>query len=205
MIRLRIAMGLVAAVLITTAAGAAETPYSNPDYTRPQYWSVAIYVGPASPKYFGAILQDFNLQSHEYMVGVALDRKLVRLWREFYLSGEVQVTQYFNGHANNTFAAMLGFEIDNLFGYERTSFSFYDGPSYSLDPPFLTIGYKHRTYVSARKKFLNAIAIEFASGLPFTRNWDWTARVYHRSGVFGLYSDGCDDGMTIGLGVKYHF
>ncbi len=168
-------------------------------------WAVSVYVGPASPKYVGAILQDFNLQSKQYMVGVALDRRLFRLWTNFYVSSEIQATEYFNGHLNTTFAGMLGFQADNLLGYERTSFSFYIGPSYSLDPPYVTIGYKHREYPSTRKKFLNAIGIEFASGLPFTKSWDWTMRIYHRSGVFGLYSEGCDDGMTIGLGLKYHF
>ena len=144
------------------------------------------------------------MQSREMMLGVAVDRKLARLWRDFYLSGEIQVSQYFMGHANTIFSDMIGFEADNLFNYDRTSLSFYIGPSFALDPPYTTIGYKHRTFSSTRKKFLNAIAIEFASGLPFTQNWDWTVRLFHRSGVFGLYSIGDDDGLTVGLGLKYH-
>jgi hypothetical protein len=64
---------------------------------------------------------------------------------------------------------MVGFQADNLFGYERTSISFYDGPSYALDPPYKSIGYKHREYLSTRKKYLNAIAVEFTFGLPFTK------------------------------------
>jgi hypothetical protein len=52
-------------------------------------WAVALYVGPASPKYIGAVLQDFNLQSKEYMVGLAIDRWLFRLWPNFYVSSEI--------------------------------------------------------------------------------------------------------------------
>jgi hypothetical protein len=186
-------------------ACADELPYWMHDRRERQHWGIGLYVGSASSKYVGAILQDFNLQSHEYMIGLTLDRKLARLWGDVYLGGELQATQYFNGHANTTFAGMLGFEIDKLFGYPHTSFSFYDGPSYALDPPYVSIGYKHRTYRATRKKFLNAIAVEFASGLPYAENWDWTVRFYHRSGVFGLYSIGCDDGLSVGLGLKYHF
>jgi hypothetical protein len=198
-------MRIISTAVIAIVAATSGASASNRDPYAFKPWAAAVYVGPASQKYVGAILQDFNLQSKEYMIGVALDRRLLRLWPDFYLSGEIQVTQYFNGHLNTTFAGMLGFEVKNLFGYERTSFSFYDGPSYALDPPYTSIGYKHREHPATRKKFLNAIAIEFASGLPFTQSWDWTLRFYHRSGVFGLYSDGCDDGLTVGLGLKYHF
>lgn len=203
MIRVRIISGIVAALMLSAHAGAAEPEDRG---GKPlQYWSVSIYGATSSTKYFGAVLQDFNLQSREVLAGVALDRKLARLFRDFYLSGELQANQIVIGHPNTTFALMLGFEADKLFGFERTSFSFHAGPSYALDPPYTSIGYKHRIYPSWRKKFLNAIAIEFASGLPFAENWDWTARLYHRSGVFGLYSEGDDDGLALGLGLRYHF
>ncbi|MDR3526948.1 MAG: hypothetical protein P4L57_06675 [Rhizomicrobium sp.] len=168
-------------------------------------WAVSLYVGPYSQKYFGAVLQDFNLQSRNVVVGVALDRKLIRLGYDIYVAGELQVTQTFAGHSDTTGAVELGLEFDKLFGYERTSFAVYTGPSYALNPDYYSVGYKHRTYASSRTKFLNAVSLEFASGLPFSQNWDWTARLYHRSGVFGLYSIGDDDGLAVGLGLKYHF
>lgn len=203
----------LAAVALTAHAATAETPRttfsettnvasSSPDE---RSWAVTVYLGPAASKYVGAILQDFNMQSRELMVGVALDRNLLEIWTDFYIAGEVQISQYFMGHSNTVFSTMIGFQAEKLLGFERTSFAFYTGPSYALNPPYTVIGYKHRIYRPWRKKFLNAIAIEFASGLPFTENWDWNLRAYHRSGVFGLYSDGNDDGLSLGLGVKYHF
>jgi hypothetical protein len=198
----RIIWALLALIATTVSARAVPADRYGAE---PQYWSVTVYAGPSCTKYFGAVLQDFNLQSREVILGVALDRKLARLFEDFYLSGEIQANQIVYGHPNTTFALMLGFEADNLLGFERTSFSFHLGPSYALDPPYTSVGYKHRTYPAWRKKFINAIAMEFASGLPWSENWDWTARLYHRSGVFGLYSDGDDDGLAVGLGLKYHF
>jgi len=168
-------------------------------------WSVTLYTGPWAPKYFGAALQDFNLQNREMIAGIALDRKLAYLGYDIYLSGELQATQTYAGHGDTTFAVGLGFECIKILGFERTSFAAYTGPSYGLNPSHISIGYKHRLYPAPRKKFLNAVTLEFASGLPFSEKWDWAARLYHRSGVFGLYSEGNDDGVGVGLGFKYHF
>jgi hypothetical protein len=209
MIRLQTAVLLAFAAILTseTARASGHDWHEAPPPER--HWSLTVTAGPASQKYIGAVMQDFNLQSTEYMVSVTLDRKLVRLWRDFYLSGEVQLGHYFNGHANTVFSLMLGFEATRLFGFERTSFAFHTGPSYALDPPYWSIGYKHRIYAASRRKFLNALDIVFASGLPFTedwaKDWDWVAALYHRSGVFGVYSEGDDDGLTAGLGLRYHF
>lgn len=207
MFRLRSCLAVAVLIALTAPNAIADSSDSYwDDYSKkPQYWSVSLWTGPYAPKYFGAVLQDFNMQSHEMMAGVALDRKLARLWTDLYLSGEIHVSQTYLGHSDTTFAAMLGFEAENLFGYKRTSFSFYLGPSYGLNPGYYSIGYKHRVYPAWRKKFLNAVSFEFSSGLPFTDNWDWVIRHYHRSGMFGVYSDGDDDGLSFGLGLRYHF
>lgn len=170
-----------------------------------QPWSLSVYIGPNSQKYFGAVLQDFNLQSREVVAGMALDRKLAYFGYDIYAVGELQVSHTFTGHSNTVFSSGLGIECDKLFGFDRTSLTIVTGPSYALDPPYTSIGYKHRVYPSFRKKFLNAVGVEFASGLPFAKNWDWTVRMDHRSGAFGLYSIGDDDGLSMALGLKYHF
>jgi hypothetical protein len=172
----------------------------------PRSWSVSVWLGPNARKYAGAIVQDgFNLQSRGLIAGLTLDRKLARLFDDVYLGGEIQIDETSLDHADTVFAGTLGLQFENLLGYERTSFAMFTGPSYDLDPAYQVIGYKHRIGCAYRKKFLNLIAAEFASGLPFSANWDWTIRLYHRSGVFGLYSQGDDDGLAFGLGLKYHF
>jgi len=205
MIRIRSIVWLLAAAVIGLTAAQADDDWQYPYKKRVQAWAVSLYAGPSSTKYFGAVLQDFNLQSKEVLVGFALDRKIAYFGYDIYLAGEFQANYVFIGHHNTTFSTMLGFQAEKLLGYDRTSFSFYTGPSYALDPPYYSIGYKHRVYPAYRKKFINAIAIEFASGIPYTENWDWTVRLYHRSGVFGLYSDGDDDGLAVGLGLRYRF
>lgn len=195
------------ALAVSFAAGAAQADSRSWDYNAPrvQKWSVTLYAGPQSNKYFGAVMQDFNLQSRGVLIGLALDRKLINFGSDIYLAAELQGTHVVMDHPESTVAFMLGFEIDRLFGYERTSFAAFTGPSYSFDPPYRVIGYKHRTYPTNRTQFLNAVAFEFASGLPGTQNWDWTFRFYHRSGVFGLYSEGDDDGLAFGLGLRRRF
>ena len=206
MFRLRtvFAFGLLAALTATEAA--ADSSYWDTYYAKPKVWSVSVWTGPNARKWAGAIVQDyFNLQSRGMIAGVALDRKIGRLGRDIYLSGEIQINQTYIDHADTIFNVNLGLQFDNLFGYERTSFAVFTGPSYDLDPARWVITYDHREHRGLRKKFLNTVTAEFASGLPFTENWDWTVRFYHRSGVFGLYSRGDDDGLSFGLGLKYHF
>jgi hypothetical protein len=64
------------------------------------------------------------------MVGVAVDRKLLYLGSDISLAAEGQVTQYFFGHRNTTFALGLGLQFDKLFGFDHTSLSLYTGPSF---------------------------------------------------------------------------
>jgi hypothetical protein len=156
-------------------------------------------------KYFGAFIQKLNLEPNSVMFGVAVNRKLAYLGADIYLAGEVQVTQYFFGHLNTTGAATIGFQFDKLFGFDRTSFSAYMGPSYATDPPYFALGYHNQLEGPPRKNLLNALSLELAFGLPGSERWDAAIRMYHRSGAFGLYSTGNDAGEAFGLGVRYHF
>lgn len=206
MIRSRIISIAIASVLFSGWSYAASESYWDVYYPEPQKWSVSLWMGPNARKFVGAIVHDgFNMQSRGLIAGVAVNRKLGRLFDDVYLAGEFQVNETFVDHNDTIFGLMLGFQADNLFGYERTSLSFYTGPSYDLDPAYTVIGYNHQVEYGLRKKFLNEISAEFSSGLPFSEKWDWVARLYHRSGVFGLYSHGDDDGLALGLGARYHF
>jgi hypothetical protein len=54
---------------------------------------------------------------------------------------------------------------------------------------------------SWRLAFVSCLAI----GLPNTRHWDAVFRMYHRSGLFGVYIDSDDDGFALGVGLRCHF
>jgi hypothetical protein len=146
-----------------------------------------------------------NFEPTAVMAGQALNRKLYSLGWDVSLAGEVQATEYFFGHTNQSFASGLGFQAAEPFGISRTELSFYDGPSYDLDPPYTSIGYSNHLWPAGRKKFLNYFSLEYAVAVTKTSNWDAVFRLYHRSGAFGLYSEGDDAGLAIGLGIRRNF
>ena len=174
------------------------------DYAR-EPWSVSIYLGPATTKYFGAVFQSFRMQPNAAMLGVATNGRLLNLGWGIALAGEGQITGYYFGHRNVTLALGAGFQINEPFGFKRTTFSIYDGPSYSFDPPYTVIYYHAAVYPAWRKKWENYVSVEYAVELPGSTKWDGVFRFYHRSGAWGLYNSVDDDGMAFGLGVRYRF
>jgi hypothetical protein len=195
----RIPIVLTLLFLSCCVAGPAESA-DYPSHT----WSAALYAGPSTTKYFGAVLQKLNFEPTGVMIGLAADRPFLDLGWDIALGGEGQITHYMFGHSNTSFALGLGFVANSPFGLAHSSISIFDGPSYALDPPYTSIGYGNKLWPSARKKLLNYIALEYAVALNSESRWDGIFRLYHRSGAWGYYSNGDDDGLAIGLGVKYH-
>jgi hypothetical protein len=190
------------AAVFAVAMGFARPSAAQPVAHR---WSGTVYFGPSTTKYFGAVLQKLNFEPTGAMIGLAADRPFLDLGWDIALSGEVQATQYIFGHPNTSFATGLGFQANAPFGIGGTSLSVYDGPSYDLDPPLTSIGYGNRLWPAWRKKFLNYVSIEYGIDFPSAPDWAAVFRLYHRSGAFGLYSAGDDDGVAVGLGLRYTF
>jgi hypothetical protein len=188
-------------VLLSLACGggAAEAAPSNSP------WSVTVYFGPSTTKFFGAVFTSGRLEATGAMVGIAADGRLLYLGQGISLAAEAEVTQYGFGHPDTTLAFGLGFQVNAPFGLKGTRFSVYDGPSYATDPPLTSIGYRDIVYPAARVNLLNYVTLEYAVALSRESNWDGVIRLYHRSGAWGLYSDHDDDGLSVGLGVKYRF
>ena len=178
-------------------------PVRAQDATRP--WSATLYSGPFSTKYILATLSSGRLQPTGAMAGFAVDRKLTKLGWDVSLALEGQMTQTFFGHRDTTFALGPGFVADAPFGWKGTSISVFTGPSYAVDPPAFSIGYRGKIEPSPRKKWLNFVAVEFAVRLAPDSDWDIAGRFYHRSGAFGLYADDVDAGMGIGVGIRRRF
>ncbi|HEX3755449.1 MAG TPA: hypothetical protein VHV26_10275 [Rhizomicrobium sp.] len=197
-IHLAIALQGAAAMFVVFSA-AAKADYPQHD------WSATLYAGPSTTKFLGAALQNLNLEPTGVMIGLAADRPFLDLGWDVSLAGEGQVTQYLFGHRDTSFAAGLGFEANAPFGISGTTLSFYDGPSYALDPPYTSIGYSRHLWPSWRTKFLNYISLEYAVSLSESHKWDGVFRLYHRSGAFGLFSESDDDGLAVGLGIRHNF
>ncbi|MEI9997294.1 MAG: hypothetical protein WDM91_22045 [Rhizomicrobium sp.] len=182
---------------VSWPAAAAAAPYKP--------WSVTVYFGPSTTKFFGAVFTSGRFEATGAMLGVAGDARLTYLGAGISLAAEAQVTQYWFGHRNTSVALGLGFQANAPFGIKGTRFSVYDGPSYAFDPPHTSIGYHSVVYPAARVRFLNYIGMEYAVALSRTSSWDGVIRLYHRSGAWGVYSDHDDDGLAVGLGLKYRF
>ncbi|HWD25717.1 MAG TPA: hypothetical protein VG387_01030 [Rhizomicrobium sp.] len=168
-------------------------------------WSVEAYFGPSTYKFIGAVFESGRYQASGAMLGIAGDGRLFYVGEGVSIAAEAEITEYGFGHLNTTFAFGLGFQAQNPFGLSHSRISIYTGPSYSLDPPHIAIGYGGVVYPAARVKFLNYVTLEYARALSDTSPWDGVIKVYHRSGAFGLYSSHDDDGLSVGLGVKYRF
>jgi hypothetical protein len=186
--------------MVLASAGAAQASFADKEPV-----SLTVYIGPSTTKFFGAVLQSGRLQATAAMVGVALDGRLAYLGWDISLGGELQVTQYVFGHRDTTFTGALGFQANEPFGWKRTSMSIYSGPSYATNPPLYGISYDNKPYLASRKKLLNYVGFEFAMQLPDSQHWDGVFRFFHRSGAFGLYNKQDDDGLALGLGVRYRF
>ncbi len=191
-------LGLLVLFAVLPASAAQAVPSNGP-------WSVTLYAGPATTKFFGAVFTSGRLQANAMMVGLAGDGRLLYLGEGISLAGEAEITQYGFGHSNTTFSAGMGFQLNAPFGWDRLRLSIYDGPSYAVDPPYTSIGYHGIVYPAQRKKWENYVTLEIAVGLSSKSSWDVVGRLFHRSGAWGLYTDSDDDGLAVGLGLKYKF
>lgn len=190
--------GRLGALLLLCGGAAQAAPENLP-------WSVTVYFGPSTTKFFGAVFTSGRFEATGAMVGIAADGRLLYLGQGISLAAEAEVTQYGFGHPDTTLAFGLGFQANAPFGLKDTRLSVYDGPSYATDPPYTSIGYHSIVYPAARVNLLNYVTLEYAVALSHESNWDGVIRLYHRSGAWGLYSDHDDDGISVGLGVKYRF
>lgn len=164
-------------------------------------WSATLYGGPATQRIFTQIVGDGKFDVNDGMIGLAVDKRLIRLGWGISIAGEGQVTQFFGTHAYDTFALGVGLRLDSTLWNLPTSLAIYSGPSYAIDPPI-------ELYVKSRKQhpFLNYIGIEIAVAIPHhERHWDAVLRIYHRSGAWGVYSINADEGSMIGIGIRAKF
>ncbi len=172
-------------------------------------WSATLYAGPGTDHNSTQLIgEPIILYGHNYgsgftvdnvMLGLAVDRRLVSLGWGFSLATEGQLTAYAFGHPYGTGALGLGFQF-NGFPWNAelpTTISGYTGPSYAVNPP--------RAPLFKGKALLNYVGIELAIAIPDTHGWDVVGRVYHRSGVWGVYSLADDEGTMIGIGVRKRF
>ena len=162
-------------------------------------WSATLYGGPYTTNITSDIFTHGAFNVRGGMVGLAVERRLFNLGWDISFGAEAQITHYFGDDNYSTGAFGIGFRFDR-FPWDNTSFAIYSGPSYSPSPPLIG------RYLHREVKLLNYIGLEFAVAIPHhERHWDAVPRVYHRSGVWGVYSDNVDEGSMIGVGIRARF
>jgi hypothetical protein len=190
---------LAIASLIATIDSALAQPFADK-------WSASVFIGPTTTKFFSQIFLDGDYAASGAAFGINADRRLAYLGWGFTLVAEGLVTQGIAGRADTTASLGLGLEFTGFPWQARwpTSFSFFTGPSYSFDPPSLG-GPEGNEQFFQRRHLLNYVGIEFAAALSRAGKWDGIFRIFHRSGVFGLYSKDADEGTMMGLGIRHRF
>lgn len=195
------ALGSIAVPFLIFAPCAAHADSGFP-YTGP--WSATLYAGPGTDHNFTQILgKPIIADGHNYgsgftvnnvMLGLAVDRRLVRLGWGFSFAAEGQLTAYSFGHPYGTGALGLGLQFNDLPGATISAFT---GPSLAVNPPGPPRFHG--------KALLNYIGLEFAIRIPHSPGWDIVTRVYHRSGVWGIYSLDLDESTMVGVGLRKRF
>lgn len=193
-------VALQVAVLIaaTSDSAMAQSPANG--------WSATVFFGPTTTKFVSEIILDGDFASSGSAAGLGVVRRIVYLGLGFRLAAEAQLIQGISGRADTTLSLGLGVEFTAFPWQARwpTSFSFFTGPSYSFDPPSLGGTEGHEPWFQ-RRPFLNYVGLELAAALNPTSKWDGVLRAFHRSGVFGLYSENADEGTFVGAGVRRRF
>jgi len=165
-------------------------------------WSATLYAGPATNNYTSQIFHgDFGIEGPA--LGFALDRHLFDLGAGFSLLAEGQAVHYFLSPPTTTFGLGLGIKYDllSIAPEVPVTVALYMGPSYSIDPPLDANGPE----IPARHRFLNYLSSEVNIGIPHAPDWSVSIRSFHRSGMYGLYARGIDEGSTIGIGIRHIF
>jgi hypothetical protein len=165
-------------------------------------WSATLYAGPATNNYTSQIFHG-NINIQGPMLGLALDRNLAYLGAGFSLLAEGQAAHYFFSPPTTTFGLGLGikYEMFSIAPEAPVSLAFYMGPSYSFDPPLDANG----GALPQRHPFLNYLSSEVTIGIPHWPGWDVSLRSFHRSGMYGLYARGVDEGTMVGVGIRHSF
>jgi len=165
-------------------------------------WALTLYGAQLSADSLG---DTFLCQAHyedSYLVALALSKKITSFREYVDVELEGQAVKHFGDQDHWEFNGLpvlrwLPFPWDE---YVDTSLAIGAGLSYALKtPPVEEIG------VSDTPKLLGCLMFELTFSIDSIPDWSLVARIHHRSGANGLFSDRLDASNAFGLGVKYVF
>jgi hypothetical protein len=166
----------------------------------PRDWFVHAYVAQVTNDTFIDSLRlktDFDASR---LVAVGLGRKFSAPYEHTQLEWELNAAQHW-GLQNHPEINAVG--IVRWHGYSwdhavRTTFAYGLGASWAFATPEV------EELEGKGVRGLVYMLFEITAAPPQTRSWSGFLRIHHRSGVFGLVSDG-EGSNFIGLGLRHHF
>lgn len=169
----------------------------------PTPWSVSLFAGRGTDN----LLQDIiRFRSPEfnrfYLVSAAAARRLAALGPYLSLEGELQTARHLEDDGATELNPLIVLRW-SLLPWSKLlpgSFAFGNGVSYASALPR-----SEDTGETGLSRLLYSILLEFDVGIPGTERFSVIARVHHRSGVFGIFTERSQGSNYLCAGAKVRF
>lgn len=190
-------LNILASVLFFIFWSYATVSFAENDYPN----SVVAYGAKYTPDRLADIIVNDHAMEESYLVALAWNREFARSYRFLGWETEAQIVKHFKEQQNLEFNALISarwhqFPWNHIV---KTTVAVGDGLSLATRKPKLEQERKPKA-----SALLNYLMFEITLAPPESR-WYWSARIHHRSGIFGLFN-GVDGGSNfIGSGFGYRF
>ena len=167
-------------------------------------WAISVYGGTVSTSDSSKIFAGSGDFGDATVLGVAVSKRIVRLFDHIDLAGEMQVNRHFDRYDTWEFVVVpkltfFDFPWDDTV---VTTFSVGDGLSYTNK---LAAAEVDARTSSDANRLLNFVLLEATLALPEHDQWALDLRYHHRSGTLGLFSGVTDASTVLAIGLRRSF
>lgn len=198
--------------LTCTKLYAADTIAPTPSIYDQRPWSLMYYWGQTMDDTLAGLFGGEYNRWPEHIQSVELAKTLTpdNPIRRFFspLVGVVQFAGNTTVRSGSNQPTIYEFDPYLLFRWSNlpwnhivnTSFAIGEGVSYDTSVPAIESRNNDNT-----KRLLNYLAFEATFAAPSHPEWQFVAKIHHRSGAYGLYHAGNTGSNDIGVGIRYLF
>jgi hypothetical protein len=192
----------VAAASTQVSGSTMETPPRNSWIE--DGWAISVYGGTVSTSDTSKIFAGSGDFGDATVLGVAVSKRIVRLFDHINLAGELQINRHFDHYDTWEFVVVPKFTFFD-FPWDDTvvtTFSVGDGLSYTNKLAAAEVD----THTSSdANRLLNFVLLEATLALPEHDQWALDLRYHHRSGIFGLFSGVTEASTMLAIGLRRNF
>lgn len=211
-LRMKIVKTITTFALLSLTFSNAFAEEPTPSLYDQHPWSLMYYWGQTmNDPLVGLFAGDYNrwpehIQSVELAKTLTPDNPVRRFFSPIVgvvqLAGNTTVRSGSDQHTIYEFDPYLLFRWSNLPWNHvvNTSFAIGEGVSYDSSVPAIEKRNNDNT-----KRLLNYLAFEATFAAPSHPEWQFVAKIHHRSGAYGLYHAGNTGSNDIGVGIRYLF